>query len=200
MKYSYKLPPLLETLREIFIPDVAQSLASLAAALLVYGVSSANYYWDRLTGGDIVSKKYTADSFSAVTASLSHFPGASSVGIVVIWGVAGIALYLLMLQVINFAISTRNNSLLNGNLHGESKLLAFSLLNEYRRVLWVTLFCIILWASAALLPFWVGCFQIFNELGHEPKFIVLGILGSAVNLYLLFSAASTVRHNPKINL
>jgi hypothetical protein len=199
MSYSSSPLTLARTIREILIPDVVQTVTSLFAAVFVYLVVSANYFWDYVNDGVVSHQSYTTDVFSKAFSQLNNIPRASTLVIVVVWGLAGIVVYGLVLLVINFFIHTQNNVLLNRGLKDNPKLLAFSLLSEYRRLVWVILLSFVLWITLVRwLPLWMECFHIFNHLQHEVNYFALGILGTAYNLYLVFSCFVAVRHNPKI--
>lgn len=195
-----KLPRFVQTLREILIPDRLQLTGSFVAAALVYVIVSAGYFWDRLTGGDVALKDHASGLLDSLYSIVDHLPGASNAAVALLWGAGGIAIYILVILIANFFVNTRNNTTLNQPLQHKPKLLAFALLSQYRRTIWTALLAATLvLAVAVLIPEWFRYFDIFNRDHYQVQYLLLGIVGLAYTLYLLFATTAAVIRNPQIS-
>lgn len=200
MQDSRSLPVFLQTLGAIFIPDLPQAVASFLAALLTYFVISANYYWNVITGGQIVTlDAYTSTTVREAFAKVSTLPGTSTLAISALWGCLGIAVYVIVLSIINFFVTTRNNQIMNSPYANKPRLLAFAVINEYRRIIWMVLLATLVVATATIfLPFWLASFYIFTNEHTSILLFAASLIGLTYNLYLLFSCSVAVIRNPKI--
>lgn len=194
---DYELPQSIKTFCQIFVPDALQGVVSVLSAAVLYMALSARYFWERLSGESLTTRKYSDALLTDVVQNFGDIPYASTIVIVAIWGMVGVLGYLLTLFLINGFISIENNNEMN---QGMKSRLIWQLFHQYRRIIWVVLTVIVLALTFLVaLPFWLECFSVFNQFPRsEWQVFVVALLGLAYNLYLLFAFLSAVKRNPRL--
>lgn len=166
----------------------------------MYFIASGGYYWGLMTGGDVSLKAHASDLLGTLYSALSNLPGASNAAVAILWGIAGIALYVFILLIANFFINARNSKTINQHLTNKPKLLALALLVQYRRIIWIAILsAVLILTTTTLLPLWFQYFDHFNHQHSNVQYLLFGLLGFAYTAYLLSSSTTAVIQNPKIS-
>jgi hypothetical protein len=198
MNNKSTIAPLARALRALFIPDIGELVLVLMLSAFIYGAVSFNYWLAILTHNDKQLEKYSYELISSSFDKLDTLPHAASIISAVLWAVAGMALYMALVVVTYFFITTKNNTDLNKPLMNKPLLLFFFLADEYRRVVWITIAVILIGISVFIFfPLWLSYFAAFNE-SRDVLSLLAALLGLSYNLYLLFSSLVIAYRNPKI--
>lgn len=198
MKSRFNLKPLRKALKEIFIPTTAQAALFISLSAIMLCVVFFDQIFKQLVGTDPKAEFYFQQTISDYLTSLSNVPFAEYVTNVLFWGLAGTAAYIIILIVFNMVISLRNNFLIRSEENLPGLFDSFSLVDEYRRIIWIFSFGAALFLTASSLA--VPCFEAFKVgiVDLDILLLLSGVIFWSYNLYVLYMLAWTAIRNPNL--
>lgn len=198
MKRRFNSKPLEAAINEIFIPTAAQAALFVSLATIMLFIIFFDQIFRQLVGNDPTARFYFEQTISDYLSSLSSVPFAEYLTNVLLWGLAGVAVYLVLLLAFNMLISLRNNVMIRSEENLPKLFDSFSLVDEYRRVIWIFAFGVFLVLSLTkFAAAWFNAFQI-GIVDLDVFFILLGLLLASYNLYILYMLSWTAIRNPNI--
>ncbi len=192
MLNGYNLNPLKKTLKEILIPTVGQAVLSLIIALALLFAVFFSFFAQLVVGDDAGSKYYFNEAISSYVATTNKTPISEHLGSIVIWGVVGAVAYIVILAVANIFVTGRN--IVSDATQHDS----FSLLDEYRRIVWMILSLLLIFLTLAV--FMRSIFSIF-QVGLENLNVfnlVIAPILLAINLYAVYMLTWVAIRNPNV--
>lgn len=192
----YNIKPLEKVLKEIVLPTAEQSiLAILAAALTMFAVFFT--YFFRLVSSDPLSATYLQEATNEYVRTIDHIPFVENATSIIIWGFVGVFAYLATITLINFLIVVEGKFELSKKGLAP-KLDSFSVLDEYRRVLWVFVSGVFLaFSVVSLLPWCIGFFRTGLLEGGVLN-MAISVIVLAVIYYFAFMLAWVTVRNPNL--
>lgn len=198
MMSGYNFKPLRTTLKEILVPTIGQVILFLILALVILCVLFSDYLIHFFVGNDPVSRHYFNEAISSYIATANETPISEYVGSIAVWGLVGAAVYVGVLIVADALITARNIVVEKRGDATHKKRDSFSLLDEYRRIIWIVLaFSLLLVTIFGLLRPIFSMFQTgLKDL--NVAYLVLGPILLAINLYVVYMFIWVAVRNPNV--
>lgn len=198
MLKGYNFKPLQRTLKEIFVPSVSQVILFLIIALVILCTLFFDYFTQFVVGDDPVSKYYFSEAIGNYIATANETPISEYIGSIMVWGLVGAAAYIGLLTVVDALITARNIVIEKRGDATHKKQDSFSLLDEYRRIIWIILsFVLVLLTIFTFLRPIFDMFQVGLEELHVIP-LVLSPLLLALNLYVVYMFIWVAVRNPNV--
>ncbi len=193
-RYSFR--PLVKTLKEIAIPSVEQAVLSIVLSLAIIAVSFFSYFIKLVTGGDPATNQLLNETVSSYVSKLNDTPISEHIGSILIWGVVGAIAYIGLITVVNLVITARNIRIEARGGVTSVKQDSFSLLDEYRRAVWIVIAVVLCLISLfVLLGVWMDVFK-QGIIDHNILQLAFGPLGLAINIYFVYMFVWVAWRNP----
>lgn len=197
MTSPYSFKPLTKTLKEIFAPTIGEAALSVVSACIILFLAFFDYFSRLITGDNPQSQEYFHKTIDGYLTTISNLPLAQYSTQTIIWGLLGAGAYVLLLTAVDLLIVLRN-VMVRGEGRGiTAKFDPFSLIDEYRRAVWIGVSVAFLIATfSTFLPTWFGLFKIGVEGGVFS--VLASVIGIAVNLYFIYMLAWVAKRNPNM--
>lgn len=198
MLKGYNFKPLRTTIKEILVPTVGQVILFLIIALVILCALFFDYLTQLVVGDDPVSRYYFSEAISNYVATANETPISEYIGSIVVWGVIGAAAYVGIITVVDALITVRNIVIEKRGDATHKKRDSFSLLDEYRRIVWILLSLLLVFISI-----FVSLRTIFSsfQTGLEELnviYLAMGPVLLAINLYVVYMFIWVAVRNPNV--
>lgn len=198
MLKGYNFKPFIRTMKEIVVPTISQVVLFLIIALVILFVLFFDYFTQFIVGDDPVSRYYFSEAIGNYVSAANETPISEYLGSIVVWGLVGAAAYIGILTLVDALITARNIVIEKRGDANHKKQDSFSLLDEYRRIIWIIVsFLLLMLTVFGLLRPIFDMFQVgLEEL--NATYLILAPVLLALNLYVVYMFIWVAVRNPNV--
>jgi len=197
MKNRFTIRPLEKTLKEIFVPSWPQIGFFLSTSIITVFLIFFDKILKQILDSDATAQQYFEQSIDKYLKSLSEVPFAEYTTSILFWAVIGIIAYAAVLLIINTAIAVVGNATVRKQEKIPGLFDSFSLVDEYRRLVWILLVITVVFLSFGLVPVWFSAIKA-AIVDLNLLYFTYGLSLLAYSTYLTFMTIWTAFRNPNI--